>query len=555
MKKYQFSFLLVLANSAVICFLYFTIDSHRLKIFKEYLAKDVVIVKYEDLNGDGEEEEILVRDYNNIYSVFNIRSEKDHISDLKIEGKIKSSSAIYFHDMDNDGIKEIWSIMRYQDTIWLKYSDLYSVKESYPIIPVNNDYSLENYDYLIEIAGIFDKYVVFSINAGYPLEPRAIYSFNWSTKKFNRTEDEGSLVLNPYFFDLDKDGTPEIITRSFAPENIHYDVPFTDSSSWLRVFDLNLNHFFEPTEYSHSSSKITVLPIETDSSNYLAVSSRYGRNEEIDPSISLIDTNGKIIKEKEGQESSKLFQYGNKLFSYNETTKEIYELTANLERNKFMVKAEVPLNPSGSKNRIAASSDFLVASKREQLLSVIANDLRSETIYQIDYPIINHPIWSGSNIIVHTAEKIYFFNYKARDKSIKWLIILCFICVQLTIIHVLKKRAKLAGTKNKDFIILKSGKERVKLKFNEILYLKSAGIGPYTDLFLANQDKPLVITKTLGAVHVELPDQFIRISRSIVVREDLIKKVTRSDQLVVISIKGEEIHMKASRPRLDDLPF
>ena len=204
-------------------------------------GENIITIKYDDLDGDGEKEEVLIKDYDNIFTVLNIGSTNGFVSDLKIEGKIKSPGAILFHDLDSDGIKEILTITRHLDTLRLNYSDLYSVKETHDIISVDPNFSLENYDYLIDFAGVYNKQIIFSINAGYPLTPRAIYSFKWDTKEINRTEDPGSLLLNPYLFDLDKDGIPEIITRSFAPENIHYTVPYSDSSSWLRVFDLHLD--------------------------------------------------------------------------------------------------------------------------------------------------------------------------------------------------------------------------------------------------------------------------------------------------------------------------
>lgn len=521
-------------------------------------GKDVVFSKLEDLDGDGEDEVIQIRDYNNIYTILNINSEVGLISDLKIKGKIKSPDAILFHDTDLDGVMDIWSITRFQDTLWLNFSDLYSVKESHKIIAVDPEYSLENYDYWIEIAGVYDDHFFFAINSGYPLQPRAIYSFNWKTKEIKRTKDEGSLLLSPYFFDLNKDGTPEIITRSFAPTNIHYNVPYTDSSAWLRVFDVELNHIFDPVEYPCSSCKIDVFPVETDTANYLAVSSRYGGMTEIEPKISLTDKNGEIVKAVESDEYKNLFQFREKLYSYNFKSKYLYEVNSDLELSQEILQTEVYLNPKDIANQGSKGEDFLFVSTDGDKLGVIPGNLSGEITVILDESIVGHPIWSNNTLIVQTANKIHFLKLQPKNKKTIWLIFFGVVFIQVAIlIWFWRIKPRISTSKkniDKDYIIFKTGDQRLKVKYDDIEYLEAAG-GPYTNVYLSTQEKPLLLVKNIGAIEKELPDRFLRISRKCIVKKGIINGLNPKTRKVQLETSRGIESLEISKNRISQLPF
>ncbi|WP_425389538.1 LytR/AlgR family response regulator transcription factor [Ekhidna sp.] len=511
-------------------------------------GENIITIKYDDLDGDGEKEEVLIKDYDNIYTVLNIGSTNGFVSDLKIEGKIKSPGAILFHDLDSDGIKEILTITRHLDTLRLNYSDLYSVKETHDIISVDPNFSLENYDYLIDFAGVYNKQIIFSINAGYPLTPRAIYSFKWDTKEINRTEDPGSLLLNPYLFDLDKDGIPEIITRSFAPENIHYPVPYSDSSSWLRVFDLHLDHFFEPIEYPHRTSKIRVNPIRTDSSNFLAVSAKYGRSKDINPSISLINESGEIIRERESVDIIDLFQYHKNLYTYNYGTKSFARLNDNLEEDQLVITTEVIPNPKDLPAQNFKPNDaFFYVSSRSNVLSVVSNDLDMEAIYELSEPILETS-YDGNKIYALTSDKRYLFSYERQSNKTGWLIFSGLILLQAGLV-LWKGRKKKGEKKDKDFIIFKTGDERLKVKFDDIEYLEAAG-GPYTNVYLSTQERPLLIVKNIGAIEKELPERFVRISRKHVVEKDKVISINSKTKTVTLLSSFGEMELSISKDRV-----
>ncbi|MEM7109355.1 MAG: hypothetical protein AAF519_14110 [Bacteroidota bacterium] len=57
-------------------------------------------------------------------------------------------------------------------------------------------------------------------------------------------------------FDIDQDGKDELILSTSAPFNVHYEIPYPDSISWLMVLDEDLNFLFEPVALKEKFSAI-----------------------------------------------------------------------------------------------------------------------------------------------------------------------------------------------------------------------------------------------------------------------------------------------------------
>lgn len=569
------AFFLILANVSVGLYLWFEWDYKQLLLTSTRTDPHVSFSKFEDLDGDGFKDEIHVIDYNNIYSIFGIRSDNGFVSDIKVKGKIKSRRAIYFHDIDLDGQKEIWSIVRYQDTLRLNLADQLAVKESHPITWIDPDFSLEFQDYFVEIIGFKNEHLFFAINSGYPLEPRAIYSFNNSTKEFNRSKDEGSLLLNPFFFDLDRDGDPEIIPRSFAPENIHYIVPYTDSSAWLRVFDLDLNHAFKPIEYKHNTSTIEVFPYVTDSANYLCVSHRYGGQKNVSHSVSLIDHTGQVVIKNESHNLRSLFEYDGQLYISDYSEPAIFKAKRDLQNGEKIIDLEEAFVPRVSKHFPITSKGNLFLSYSNDKVQVLSKDLSKVASYYFPDGIEDVSIKDARTLDVRSGGKGHTLTYAKQFNTTGWGVFGGVVLVQFLVAYSflkVRKKSVLAESpidqstldsrpmstdnveEDDDHIFISDKDQTLKVMFDDIEYLESAGDGqPYTKIHLTSLDFPFTVSENLGSIGKELPVRFFRVSRqSIVDLEKVIAVNSKTKELTLIS-KNQEIVIPASGNKISKI--
>lgn len=495
-----------------------------------------------DLDHNGSLETVDFRSMANDFSTIRIVSTEGLISEIKVLGRWMSPRAQSFLDMDGDGKMEILAFTAYKDSIWLNLVDHFEVLTEYPIEALDPEFSIENYDYSVEIAGTFSGKLIFAINAGYPTYPRSIYVLDLSNGEMKRSMELGSLLKQPYLFDLDLDGRPEVITRSFAPENIHYHVPYTDSSAWLRIFDLGTSHVFDPIEYRFQTSHITVLPVRTDSANYLAVSHTYNGLREVTPRITLVDSAGQEVSVSRAESNRTLIPINSELFIYHFDEERVYKSDAFLNQVKVVSSGIqiLPLPTDFYDWDDDGDAEFF--SLHADMLYVFDTDFSLIGELELPERMIEGQIGNYGQILLFSQGKEYAVKVR---KSILFIwrfpIFLVTIVIEFFVIIRLRSRR----SKSLSHIILPVGRKKRKVLFSELEYLETAG-GPYTNVYLNIKDKPLLITKNIGALEKQLPsDQFVRISRKHIVKKGLITEVGKNE--VTISTKHGESTLETSK--------
>jgi two-component sensor histidine kinase len=98
----------------------------------------------------------------------------------------------------------------------------------------------------------------FSIQTGFGLEPRQIYSFDIARRELKSSQFLGEICQFPHMVDTDGDGRPEIFGLMGASGNYKTAVPFTDWSTWLMVFGDDLKLKFPPVEFPGLTNQLEI---------------------------------------------------------------------------------------------------------------------------------------------------------------------------------------------------------------------------------------------------------------------------------------------------------
>ncbi len=290
--------------------------------FQKYTA-EIIDVKhnidfdqtyYYDLNGDGISEKIQIG-YNQVKK--NIR-----IQHYNLEGKVydqwmpRGNWLVYpkpiFGDYNNNGYAEIYCLSIDADSIFLSVKELMlenglEIKNRF-ICKAGTFDNNENdvVDWGGKLMDIndddFDEYVFF-IHAGFSKFPRntiAYYIINDSVAMSPLSASAFDIRLQ--FMDLNGDGVEEITGLIGSSENIHYEIPYTDSATWLMVIDpRTMNFHFPPLRFDVGiGSWIKPIFYNINDQKYIA-STIYSNSAEKGINyiqLKLFAGNGKLIKEK-----------------------------------------------------------------------------------------------------------------------------------------------------------------------------------------------------------------------------------------------------------------
>ena len=174
---------------------------------------------------------------------------------------------LYFGDFDNDGFKEVYFYTYSNDSLFLQGFDVFkrngifldkfickfNIFNNSPDILfsstiINADLNSDGFN---EIIG--------SIIGAYTAQPRFIYSYDINNDVLRKSR---TLCMNLDIDNVlsDKHNNVFIATGNYAPGNVNDSIltliDFTDYSSWLAIFDKNLEFVFPPVENKGLNSAV-----------------------------------------------------------------------------------------------------------------------------------------------------------------------------------------------------------------------------------------------------------------------------------------------------------
>jgi hypothetical protein len=252
---------------------------------------------YFDLDGDGHSEifSIYYNAAGNLaISVSNM--DQSTINQFNLPGRLTTLGPIVdLHDINSDGILDIFICTIKNDSLYLGIiDDLYghpTTTKEYFLDRVNQYNG--NGDYLFVAGETTDlnrdgnpEYVM-AINGGYSLQPRRVYAIDYYNDHVSRSPVSGATVVSLDCFDLDGDGTDEILLNTVAPENFKQHIPFRDSITWLMILDEDLTFYRPPIAFNEPPASLSMEPFIHEGIPYIMVYHRYRKEEDYNADLTI----------------------------------------------------------------------------------------------------------------------------------------------------------------------------------------------------------------------------------------------------------------------------
>jgi nitrogen-specific signal transduction histidine kinase len=278
---------------------------YRLEILESLPNELDYSVRYHDFDHDGFSEKLELKNYSPTKYYIHIKNRDGGIIDQTNYWELADINSLFFKDITGDGFEEIFAFTQLSDSIYLYIHDivkkrviinrLFITKIEEPKSPYQHERYASFYpvcmtDTSIDKSGIF----IFAARTFAALAPRTVFAVDLNNQKVINKFITKSTIYGAYPYDLTGDGIDEIIVYSGATGNVHYQTQYSDDRCWLFVLDQNLNPIFPPLSFSEYPSFFTCLPIEVHSERYLFAMSDYMGEKNLDRSIYLINSKGKI---------------------------------------------------------------------------------------------------------------------------------------------------------------------------------------------------------------------------------------------------------------------
>ena len=270
-KKISYSTWFLATIPAIVIMLLLPSLGSRYKLVIDPVIKNGVNHIYADLNGDSISELILygksipffyvtVRNTDNlIYDQWNIADSLN-----------PAISEIFTGNFDHDQYREIYVFSYKADSLFLNVNEILqpSGKRMDRIFITKIGFLNGETAATVSSAGFFDTdgdgsdELYFSISSYFQSGPRRLYYFDLKRKELKSSESFGTICLFPRMADTDGDHKPEIFGIFSASGNYSKNVPYSDSSTWLMIFDDKLRFKFPPVEFPGFANGLYTLPYE-----------------------------------------------------------------------------------------------------------------------------------------------------------------------------------------------------------------------------------------------------------------------------------------------------
>jgi signal transduction histidine kinase len=309
LKKIIYSSFFLAAIPAIVIMLFLQPLGSKSRLQVEPVDKSSSINIYEDLNSDTVSEvirsgkgtpyyHILVLDNDmSVYDQWNLLDSMD-----------MDMSDVFFGNYDHDRYKEIYVFTYKDDSLFLNINEffdhpgtkldrLYITK----IRVINNKVTS-----MIRPAGFFDTNgdgkdeLFFSIQTGFGVEPRHLYSYDIIHNELKTSQLTGIICQFPKMVDADEDGRPEIFGLMGASGNSKTWYPFSDWSTWLMIFNDSLKLKFPPVEFPGLTNMLEIESYTKGGFKGYVVSHITGSADTtvIKPRIMFYSLDGKKLKER-----------------------------------------------------------------------------------------------------------------------------------------------------------------------------------------------------------------------------------------------------------------
>ncbi len=309
-------------------------------------------------------------------------------------------SGIFIGNYDHDLFSELYIFSYKGDSLFLNVNEILSPSGT----RINRIY-ITKIAYLdgmvaaaLKPAGFYDTdgdgmdELYFSISSAFRLGPRRMYYFDIAHMSLKSGQPFGSICLDPQMADADGDNRPEIFGTMSASGNYSRNTPYSDSSTWLMVFNDKLSFEFSPVEFPGFANGLYTLPYKNDRfKGYIVSHLANGADISVLKSrIMLFSKEGKLIRYRlysnfvktiqspvfviRSSPSDRIYLFGDKLF----------ELNASLDVIRSVdLPFDTPVSPFQADVDGDSKDEFLLYSPHEKKVAVYNSNLHK--LSEVDF--------------------------------------------------------------------------------------------------------------------------------------------------------------------------
>ncbi len=308
-KKIIYSSFFLAGIPAILIILFLPPLGTKSRLEVEPVNKAFSMNVYEDLNSDTISEIIRRGKGNPYYFIVILNNDMRVYDQWNLKDTIDTDmSDFFFGNFDHDLFKEIYIFSYKGDSLFLNINEFFDkggIKSDHLYItklkPINKKVTS-----IIRPAGFYDTNgdgkdeLYFSIQTGFGLEPRRLYSYDIVHKELKSSQYAGVTCQYPKMLDADGDGRPEIFGITGASGNFKTWVPFSDWSTWLMVYNDSLRLKFPPVEFPGLTNQLDINSYTSGGFKGYAVTHNSGSADTnvLEPRIMLYSTEGKMIRER-----------------------------------------------------------------------------------------------------------------------------------------------------------------------------------------------------------------------------------------------------------------
>jgi len=256
----------------LILVLQFDFPVYKASISEFYKRTDEIKrTSYADINSDGINERIETFNYKTNAAAIVYTLSGNLYESYNLKGYWYSNPEYQLADIDRNSISEMYSItITSDDSVFVnqtEFNQRSNDKRSKFVSSISRHNGER--DCVIESLGFSDingdriPEYIFSISAGFTLQPRAVYAWDLAKDSLYRSPFAGvSIKYNHSIptYDLDNDGIQELFLHTTSTDNYHSQVAFSDTGSYAFILTKDLNFFIDPVLMAGPSSHTSTYP-------------------------------------------------------------------------------------------------------------------------------------------------------------------------------------------------------------------------------------------------------------------------------------------------------
>ena len=265
---------------------------------------------YMDINGDGINEKILMRNLNTNANIVALTQNESYVATWNLPGFWYTEPDYSFGDPNMNGIVELFCIsINSGDSILVTQMELSDESDLQRSRYVCKLYKINDaLDHIIQADGLMDVTgdsvpdFIFHISAGYSLQPRTCYAWDLENDTVITSPFAG-INIRDIHMETSKEGGIDHGIRLFSnvasTQNYTEPVPYSDTASYAVVFSKNLQFLFEPLYTGGRQSNTVTLPFQYEGEDQILAVTNDKRKDNGRISLRVMNQMGSILASKD----------------------------------------------------------------------------------------------------------------------------------------------------------------------------------------------------------------------------------------------------------------